>query len=295
MKIGVALSGGGLRGVAHIGVLKALKERKIPIDMICGSSMGGIVAALYASGYTPDEIEDIVSNLNLGFLGDNTFYKKIKNALDNNTFKTSKIVFDGILTGNKIEKYLKDIFLKKGVKLFSDVKIPLVVVAVDINTMQTVTFVSNKSLLIDSKDCVHLSNVPIWEALRATISIPVVFKPKLINNFRLVDGGIKNNLPVSAIKTLGAKRILAVNIITDHSKCKADNMIDIFFKTIDFMASQNTKCILNGADCVVEIKFDSIAKFEFDKITEFINFGYNIALNKIDTIEKKLLVMSKGV
>jgi NTE family protein len=80
VKIGVALSGGGLRGASHIGILKALEGRKIPIDMICGTSMGGVVAALYASGYSSIEIVNIFRTLNLGFLSEDNFYKKIKDA-----------------------------------------------------------------------------------------------------------------------------------------------------------------------------------------------------------------------
>lgn len=294
VKIGVALSGGGFRGVAHIGVLKALNERKIPIDMICGTSMGGVIAALYAAGYNPDEIKEIVSGFEFGILNENNFYKKVKNVFNKSTLKTSETFFDGILNGNKIEKYLKDVFLKKGVEFFEDVRLPLVVPSVDINTMKTVMFVSNKNLFIDNNDCVHLCHIPIWEALRATISIPVVFKPRMISDFKLVDGGIKNNLPISGLKTLGAKRILAVSITCDYPKCKADNMIDIFLKTIDFMSGQNIKCVINGADCALELKFQTLNQFEFDKLNEFVSYGYNLALNKIDTIEKNLLLRTKG-
>jgi NTE family protein len=178
-KLGVALSGGGARGLAHIGVLKELQNADIQIDCLAGTSMGGVIAACYASGLNPPKIEEIATSVgtigNIAQMVDITLPKK------------------GILKGDKVTK-LFNTYL--GEKSFEDLEIPLTVVAVDLNSNQEI----------------HISNGLVADALRATISIPGIFVPVEKDRMRLVDGGLLNNLPVDIVRDMGADIILAVDV-----------------------------------------------------------------------------------
>jgi len=178
-KLGVALSGGGARGLAHIGVLKTLSNAGIQIDYLSGTSMGGVVAASFAAGLEPSKIEEIscfVGTIsNLARLIDPILPKK------------------GILKGEKVTNFFNK---QLSNKTFDDLEIPLIVTAVDLN--------SNKEI--------HISDGYVAEALRATISIPGIFIPVEKEDMRLVDGGLLNNLPVDVVRDMGADIILAVDV-----------------------------------------------------------------------------------
>jgi len=178
-KLGVALSGGGARGLAHIGVLKTLSNAGIQIDYLSGTSMGGVVAASFAAGLEPSKIEEIscfVGTIsNLARLIDPILPKK------------------GILKGEKVTNFFNK---QLSNKTFDDLEIPLIVIAVDLN--------SNKEI--------HISDGYVAEALRATISIPGIFIPVEKEDMRLVDGGLLNNLPVDVVRDMGADIILAVDV-----------------------------------------------------------------------------------
>ena len=178
-KLGVALSGGGARGLAHIGVLKEIQNAGIKIDYLAGTSMGGVIAACYAAGLAPSKIEEIASSIgtisNLAQLIDPTLLKK------------------GIIKGDKVTKLFKRYL---GEKSFKDLEIPLTVTAIDLNSNQEI----------------RISDGLLADALRATISIPGIFVPVENRDMRLVDGGLLNNLPVDIVREMGADIILAVDV-----------------------------------------------------------------------------------
>jgi NTE family protein len=184
-KIGVALSGGGARGLAHIGVLKVLEQASVPIDMLSGTSMGGVVAAAYASGLTPDSIEQealrMASPRRLLSLADPTLPQR------------------GVFEGQKITRYLRD---HLGECRFEDLRCPLTLVAVNLNDSQAVT----------------LNEGPVIDAVRATIALPGVFKPVERDEQLLVDGGILDNLPADVVRHMGADIVIAVDVVAgDHT------------------------------------------------------------------------------
>jgi NTE family protein len=179
-KVGLALSGGGARGLAHIGVLQALERAGVPIDMLSGTSMGGVVAAAYASGLTPDFLEQealrMTSPRRLLSLADPTLPKR------------------GLFEGQKITDYLRDRLGECG---FEDLRCPLTLVAVNLNESQAVTL--NEGRVID--------------AVRATIALPGVFKPVEHGEQLLVDGGLLDNLPADVVRQMGADIVIAVDVI----------------------------------------------------------------------------------
>jgi len=179
LKLGVALSGGGARGLAHIGVLKALSSAGIKIDFLAGASMGGVIAASYAAGLEPSKIEEIACYVGtasrLARLADPALPQK------------------GLIKGKKIHDFFDQ---QLHSETFDDLQTPLTLIAVDLN----------------SNSEIHISKGSIADALRATISIPGVFIPVEKDGMRLVDGGLLNNLPIDVVRGMGADVVLAVDV-----------------------------------------------------------------------------------
>jgi NTE family protein len=177
-RIGIALGSGGARGYAHIGVLKALHEANIPIDVIAGTSMGAVVGAAYAIGYRIEELEDMALQMR---------WKWLFNLID------PAIPRQGIIAGNKVEKYFK--ILTKG-KVFEQLEKHLIVVATDIT----------------SGEEVRINSGPVARALRASIAIPGVFSPIKSGQSLLVDGSVTTPVPIMAAIEAGAEIVVAVDV-----------------------------------------------------------------------------------
>jgi NTE family protein len=181
--IGLALSGGGARGLAHIGVLKVFDRENIPIDFLAGTSAGGLVGSLYAVGHSPEEIENDVLDL--------TAPRQLVTLVDR------VLPRRGLLKGSKVLEYLNQWL---GDKTFEQLDIPFAVVAVDLNTGTRVMI--NEGKLVD--------------AVRATIAFPGVFAPIRKGDQLLVDGGLLDNLPTDVARALGADVVIAVDVATDE-------------------------------------------------------------------------------
>jgi len=177
----LALGSGAAMGLAHIGAIKAIREKGIRVDMITGSSMGALVGAAYARYGRIKELEDIALNMD---------WRKALHLIDPNLL----LLHRGLIHGKKVEKFFAAI---TGHVKFSDLKIPLAIVATDIHT--------GKEVIIREGSVV--------EAVRASISIPGVFSPVKFKGLFLVDGGVSNPVPVSVARKMGAKRVIAVNVI----------------------------------------------------------------------------------
>lgn len=177
--IGLVLSGGGARGLSHIGVLRVLEREGIPVDYLAGTSMGGLIAAGYAAGMSSYDMEREARIV--------TQKRKLFQMVDPGLPK------GGLLHGQRVHAFFKHLF---GEKTFSELQLPLTVTAVDLITHQEVA----------------LNTGSVAMALRATTSLPGVFMPVELNGMRLTDGGVLNNLPVDVARKMGAKRVIAVDI-----------------------------------------------------------------------------------
>ncbi|MBC7252051.1 MAG: patatin-like phospholipase family protein [Anaerolineae bacterium] len=177
-RIGLALSGGGARGLAHIGVLKVLEQEGVPVDCLAGTSMGGVIAAVYAAGLSVEQIEQEALRMS-----------RVRNLI---TLLDRTLPRRGFFEGRKVLEYLST-FL--GEKTFADLEIPLALVAVDLISGQEVI----------------LNRGSVLEAVRATISFPGVFAPYRLGEHLLVDGGVLNNLPADVVRGMGADVVIAVD------------------------------------------------------------------------------------
>jgi NTE family protein len=180
LKTGLALGSGAARGLAHIGVLHALKEKNISIDMVAGSSMGALVGACYARNGEITDFEEIVLKMD---------WKRLALLADPNL----ALFFKGVIHGKKVKALLKTII---GDSLFKDLKVPLAVVTTDVNTGEEVVIKTGS----------------VVEAVRASISMPAIFTPVKLQNRFLMDGGIVNPVPVSVVKDMGATFVIACNV-----------------------------------------------------------------------------------
>lgn len=249
----LALGGGWARGIAHIGVIRRLEElQRVPVAL-SGTSMGAIIATLMALGKTSHEMEDILDTMEWLKLID---------------FDMKKWLIKGL----KVEKFLDQIF--EG-KTFADVKIPLYVIATDVDTGEGLVF--QEGLLS--------------HAVRSSIGIPWVFSPQNSQDRSLVDGGLVNNLPIEVLPlwsviAVSAMRDLSRKIHFRHSIFSLDwqktifsNGYNILQKTIDIMLAQNEarSVISRGEVLYIRPKFDTLDYYEFSKYKEFIQSGYQAA------------------
>ncbi|MBN1483251.1 MAG: patatin-like phospholipase family protein [Chloroflexia bacterium] len=194
-KLGLALGGGGARGLAHIGVLQALEEAEIPIGCLSGTSMGGLIAAGYAAGHSAAQLEQEALRM--------TSFGELLQLLD------WSIPKDGLLGGSNVEGYLKQL-LGEGLA-FSDLRIPLALSAVDLRTGEAVA----------------LQEGSVVQAVRATIALPGVFEPAEMGERRLVDGGVLNNVPADLVRELGAEVVVAVDVSLDIHDDAAWEKVDL--------------------------------------------------------------------
>jgi NTE family protein len=204
-KIGLALGGGGAKGAAEVGVLKVLEEAGIHVDYIAGTSIGSIVGGLYASGYSAKELKTMFQTQEwISLLTDR------KSSLTNEPYKTVDgvtyvfgfPVYDrnqggfGMMRGEKIEQVLDSMVSVRGCTTFDKLRIPLRCVTADIRTAKEV-------VISDGRLC---------KAMRASMSIPGIYKPVERGNYMLVDGGMLNNLPVDVCRAMGADIVIAVDL-----------------------------------------------------------------------------------
>lgn len=236
-RVGLVLSGGAAKGLAHIGVLKVLEEAGIPVDMVAGTSMGSIVGGLYALGYSADSLEKIALSQNwasllLDEISRNNFSNDEKDEFDK--YMVSFPVKDlrprlpgGLKTGQNISLFLNRLTLPaSAVSDFSQLPRPFLCVAADIVTGEEVV----------------LRKGNLAQALRASMAIPSVFTPVQIGDHLLVDGGIVNNFPADHLKEMGADIIIGVNLgFRLHSEDELNSLSSILEQSIFFRAAEKNK------------------------------------------------------
>ena len=207
MKVGLCLSGGGVKGAAHIGVLKALKEENIKIDCISGTSSGSIVASMYAIGYTPDEIFKLFKK----------YAKQISKVSIKKIIKLifgllieGKIIIEGLNDGSKLYKIVQEYAKKKEINKIKDIKMPLIIPSIDLYNGEIYLFSSLANNREYSDEYTVVNNIEIGKAVQASCSYPGVFCPTNYERKKLIDGGIRENTPWKELKNIGADKIISV-------------------------------------------------------------------------------------
>lgn len=286
MNYGICFSGGGIKGAAHIGAIKALEEENLKFNYISGTSSGSIIATLYAAGYSSDEMLKFFKK----------YAKKIKYVdpkniliLLINLFIKRKIVIKGFNEGTIIERLLNKELNKKNIKNISDIKKELLIPSIDINTGEINVFISKENRAKYLDNIIYINNVNIGKAVRASCSYPVVFSPCKIDGKQLVDGGLRENVPWKLTKEKGADKVLS--IIFDEEKNKKNyckNILEVASNSLGILCHEISNYDLEGADYLLKIKTEKVQLLDYKKIDELYLKGYEQTKNKIKEIKNKL-------
>ena len=286
MNYGICFAGGGIKGAAHIGAIKALEEENLKFDYISGTSSGSIIATLYAAGYSSDEM--------LKFF--RKYAKKIKYVdpknifiLLINLFIKRRIVIKGFNEGTIIEKLLNKELSKKNIKNISDIKKELLIPSIDINTGEINVFISKENRAKYLDNIIYINNINIGKAVRASCSYPVVFSPCKIEGKQLVDGGLRENVPWKLTKEKGADKVLS--IIFDEEKNKKNyckNILEVASNSLGILCHEISNYDLEGADYLLKIKTEKVQLLDYKKIDELYLKGYEQTKQKIKEIKNKL-------
>ena len=206
-KLGICFAGGGVKGAAHIGVLKAFEEEGVNFEYVSGTSSGSIIATLYACGYSAEEIYTIFKK----------YCKQIKYVDGINIVKTifglifeRKIIIDGLTNGNKIQKIIDVACKEKGISNINQVKKNLIIPAVDLYDGKLYAFSSKDNRTMYSNNIKYVYDCEIGKIVQASCSYPGIFSPCKYKNTKLIDGGIRENVPWKLTKLNGAEKVISI-------------------------------------------------------------------------------------
>lgn len=292
-KIGLALGGGFVLGAAHVGVLKVLEDNGIKPHIVAGTSAGSMVAALYAAGWTVNELEVLIRSLKPSMFIDEFA------AVHNFFVMTIKLVSDvlhlpypfraplGLMRGTKLEHFIRS---KVGEKKFENGPLQLAITAVDITNGMKVIFVSqqNRLSLNAAKGQVFVGNVPVWQAVRASTAVPGIYEPKKIGDYLLVDGGLRENVPAQVLKAMGADTVIAVDLGNDGEEPRVPrNIMDMLGQTLDIIRSDVLECVLDGnADVRIRPLLKGVGTWDFHKVSYVMKQGERAALDLLPEIKR---------
>lgn len=282
-KIGVALAGGAALGLAHVGVLRWLEEHRIPVDYIAGTSMGGLVGGLYATGRTAREMEDFVRDLDWDFIMASgpefrqLTYRRKEDMREYPSrfefgYKKGVKIPAGLSSGHGVGLALSRFTAPWGdLKDFDDLPTPFRCVATDL--------VAGKQVVFEEG--------PLYQALRATMSIPAVFTPVRMNGKVLVDGGAVNNLPVDVVRRMGADIVIAVTLESPPDpKEDYSSLIKVAGRSLSVLIMTNELASLAKSDIPIAPDLKGLTGTDYSKAEEFYARGGKAAEEKRAILEK---------
>lgn len=283
-KLGLALGGGGLKGLAHIGVLQILQDYQVPISAIAGTSSGSIVAALYASGLSPYRMEAEVLKLKPRDYLDYNISGMLKYLLSC-IIPGMNATLDGIVKGDRLEGLVYDL---TGGKYLRDSVLPLAIIACNIDSGQEVVF-SSERIKLDGCEAVIIQDALMSEAVRASTAIPATFVPSCQQGMQLVDGGVRSMVPVVMPKLLGSDYILAINLGQCIYRQGVEGIPEIVDRTLDILGYETSATEQNiFADMAIHPEVGEVKLSDLDKAVEIIRAGRRAMKKEIAALIKDL-------
>ena len=282
-RIGVALEGGGALGLAHIGVLQWFEEHHIPVDYLAGTSMGGLVGGLYATGKSPAALKKLIEGVDWDrLLGDRTPYEDLsyRRKEDQRAYPNS-LIFGlrnglslpaGLIAGHQISLLIdRETLPYFDVSSFDALPVPFRCVATDLVSGQQVVF----------------DQGPLAEALRATMSLPGVFTPVTEGEKVLVDGGLVNNLPTDVVRQMGADIVIAVHLETHPAGAKdLQSIFSVLNQSVRVVVAESEVRGLARADAVVSVNLGAYGMTDYKNEETIMQKGYEDANAKSRLLEK---------
>ena len=261
-KVGLVLSGGGAKGMAHIGAIKIIEEAGIPIDYVVGTSMGSIIGGLYSIGYTPEQMDSMVRKQDWGFLLSDQILRKDMNMQEREAdekyvisvpFNKSAIqdLTGGLIKGQNISNLFSELTLGYHDSLDFN-KLPIPFACVSENIVKGEEYVFHDGVLST--------------AMRASMAIPGVFTPVRLDSMVLVDGGVVNNYPVNVAKQMGADVIIGVDVQSELRPAnELENAGAILSQLIDLMGQDNYLKNLKETDVLIKVNVKGYSAASFTK------------------------------
>lgn len=235
--VGLALGGGAVLGAAHIGVIRAIGESDIRVNHIAGTSIGALVAALYAFNKDWKEMKEIASELNW---------------IDISQLALSRF---GLLSNDR----LGDLIIEHiGDKNIEDADIPLALIATDV--------VNGKKVVLQKGS--------VAEAVMASTSIPGIFKPVEIDGQMLIDGGVAENVPVKTVRDMSDDYVIGVDLNSQHTYEKPENVLDVILNSFHFLMQKSDRLQTKGADLLIKPDLSGFNRSDMSQTDELVKQGY---------------------
>ncbi len=254
-KIALVLGGGAARGFAHVGVIRALEQERIPIDMVIGTSVGSLIGAIYAHDTNSFELEWTAFTLEKENLFDYALMSAISGM--------------GPVKGDKLEGFIKS---KIPVANIENLKLPYAAVATDLNRGTRVV----------------LDRGPITKAVRASSAIPGVFQPVDHQGKLLVDGGVVDNIPISVAREKGADIVIAVDISENVTNFNITNMFDVMLQAVNIMFNENVVYKKKDADVLIVPAVGDVGMLDFTQKKRCMQAGIEATQKAMPDIKKKI-------
>lgn len=255
-RVGLALSGGFARGIAHIGVLRVLEEHHIPVDLIAGTSVGALIGVAYSSGTTLNEMEE---------------QAKVTRFADFGRWTLSRL---GLASNQKLEEFLARFTTAKR---FEDLRIPMVIVATDLGAGNTVYFTQGD----------------LGIAVRASCAYPGLFVPITLNGRFLMDGFLTESVPVEGARRGGADIVIAVNLSSRMVEAKPKSMFEVIGRAFSIVQQSTEVTWRRGADVVIEPQVMQVLWDEFSRTPELIAAGESAARLALPAIRAAISSFSR--
>ncbi len=254
-RVALVLGGGAARGFAHIGVIRALEQEKIPVDMVVGTSVGSLIGALYASSRNSFELEWTAFTLER----DDIFDYGLMGA----------VTGMGVVKGDKLEAFVRAKVPQPNIE---NLRLPFAAVATDLNRGQRVV----------------LDQGSVARAVHTSSAIPGVFEPVNYQGRMLVDGGVMENIPVSVAREKGADIVIAVDISENVTNFNITNIVDVTLQAVNIMFDQNVKNQVKNADVVISPAVGDVAMLDFTQKKRCMQAGVDAAEKAMPEIRQKI-------
>jgi NTE family protein len=250
-RLGLALSGGGTRGLAHIGVLQAFEDCGLRPDYLSGTSIGAFAASLYAFGVPLEEIRSVGQGMS---------------PVNVSKLKLSRLA---LFSNEELARLIQS---KIGKARIEEALIPLAIIAVDIGTGEKLV----------------LRQGEVAPAVMASNAVPGIYRPVTIDGRLLVDGGIAEDVPISPLRPMGADIVVAVNLSADRKYRPPDDIIDILLNAFDIAIDEDTKIQVKAADVLIEPRLSDFRRMDVSQIDALIAEGYRAAAASMEKIRASL-------
>lgn len=276
-KWALVLMGGGSRGLAHIGILNVLQKNGLTPDIIVGTSMGAVIGGLFASGISPTKLKEIANDFDI-----NNFIEKpnipflskknqisILEILMLESYKSRLLKKLGLNREDRMEAYLRNL---TGEICIEELPVKFVCNAVDLISGREIIFEKGK----------------LYKALRATMSLPILFEPTSIDDMLLLDGGVLNNAPVGIAKNFNAHKVVLVDVhrdINEVPKEEIKNTLQLLHRMVETMVAYKTEEKVKRADLVIRVDLE-IDALDYSDSLRIVETGENIANENINKIKK---------